>query len=77
MNDKKPFINVTKKGHNFTVKDSEFHGDRPTIKTAAKNTRVIRIKHFGQKAKDHSIITLIIVGVVVAVIVEVVKKIIS
>lgn len=68
MEDKKPFINVTETGHNFTMEDCEFHGDRPMIKTAATNTRVIRSKHFGQKVKEHPIMTLIIVGVVATVI---------
>ena len=68
MEDKKPFINVTETGHNFTMEDCEFVGDRPTIKTAATNTRLVRVKHFGQKIKEHPIMTLIIIGIVAAVI---------
>lgn len=66
---KKPFIRVTKTGHDFTMKDCEFRGDRPTIKTSATNTRLIRVKHFGQKIKDNSIFILIVVGVITGIIV--------
>lgn len=44
--DKKPFINVTKKGKNFSIENSEFVGDRPTINTDAENTKLKGIKHF-------------------------------
>ena len=60
MDDKKPFITVTEKGRKFTMEDCEFHGDRPTIKTAATNTRLVRIKHFGQKVKEHPVISIVV-----------------
>ena len=42
FNNDSPFINVKKTGHNFTMEDCELYGDRPTVKTAATNTRLIR-----------------------------------
>lgn len=51
MEDKKPFIDIT--GDNCTVEDCDFIGNRPTVKTSGKNTRLIRLKHFNQEIKAH------------------------
>ncbi len=67
-----PFINVTEKGENFTAVDCEFVGDRPTIKTAAKNTTLIRIRHSVKNLKGsikgHPYLTgifIVMVGLVI------------
>lgn len=51
MDNKEPFINVEKTGSNFTMKNCVLYGDRPTIKTAARNTTLVGVKHFSQKFK--------------------------
>lgn len=62
-----PFINIKETADNCTIEDCEFHGDRPTVKTSATNTRLIRVKHFGQKIKEHQVI-IFIIGIIAAVI---------
>lgn len=66
MGDKKPFIDIS--GDNCVVEDCEFRGNRPTVKTSGKNTKLIRLKHIGQEIKDHPIRTLILAGTVSAII---------
>lgn len=70
----KPFIDVTEGGSNFKMEDCEFHlgtSNRPVIKTAAKNTQVIRLKVFHrvrQKIKENKWLWAIIVPVAVGMV---------
>ena len=48
MNDKKPLFDVQKEADNFTMEDCEVTNmsGRPIMKSAAKNTQIIRLKLF-------------------------------
>ena len=70
----KPFINVTEGGSNFRMEDCEFHlgtSDRPIIKTAAKNTQVVRLKVFQkvrEKIKENKLLWAIMVPLAIGMI---------
>ena len=53
MNDKNPLFNVKKGADNFSMVDCEVinSSGRPVMKSAAKNTQVIRLKLFNTERR--------------------------
>ena len=71
MNDKNPLFNVKKGADNFSMVDCEVinSSGRPVMKSAAKNTQVIRLKLFNTEIKLSTVKKLAIGGFTPALIV--------
>lgn len=59
---------VTETAKNCTIEDCDFIGDRPTVRTSAENTKLIRVRHFAKEVKEHPARAILFTGIIISVI---------